>query len=107
MIEIGTLKQWPTALGAADAAFEMRYLAESDLPQIMALQAVIIDRLSQKDLLEAFSRPFMRAISLPKGSSSVFSCKTGSSPFVTSISRMWTTANGTWGMTSDWNPPMR
>lgn len=61
MIEIGKLKRGPSALSADGIAFEMRYLGKRDLPQIMALQDIILSRLSRKDLLEAFSREFMES----------------------------------------------
>ncbi|BBO84780.1 hypothetical protein DSCO28_53460 [Desulfosarcina ovata subsp. sediminis] len=61
MIEIGTLKRWSPASEAEEVAFEMRDLEQSDLPQVMALQEVILGRLSRKDLLESFSRAFMES----------------------------------------------
>ena len=61
MIEIGKLKRGPSRLSTDGVAFEMRYLKKSDLPQIMALQDIILSRLSRNDLLEAFSREFMES----------------------------------------------
>lgn len=61
MIAHGKLKRCPAASKTEEAAFEMRYLEKSDLPQIMALQDVILGRLSRKDLLEAFPRDFMES----------------------------------------------
>ena len=61
MTEIGKLKRGPSALSADGIAFEMRYLGKRDLPQIMALQDIILSRLSRKDLLEAFPREFMES----------------------------------------------
>jgi ribosomal protein S18 acetylase RimI-like enzyme len=61
MIEVGKIEKCPSASGAGKFAFEMRTLEKSDLPQIMALQNVILGRLSRKDLLEAFSRQFMES----------------------------------------------
>lgn len=59
MIETGMLKRLAPASGENEIAFEMRFLEKRDLPQIMALQDIILHRLSRKDLLEAFSDAFM------------------------------------------------
>ena len=61
MIETGTLKRCSPALSADKIAFEMRYLEKGDLPQIMAIQDIILNRLSRNDLLEAFSHEFMES----------------------------------------------
>ena len=61
MIDAGRLKRCQTACGAGDTSFEIHYLEKSHLPQILALQDVILGRLSRSDLLEAFAPAFMEA----------------------------------------------
>jgi ribosomal protein S18 acetylase RimI-like enzyme len=61
MIETGKLKRGPAESRTDGIAFEMRHLANRDLPQIMALQDMILKRLTRTDLLEAFSREFMQS----------------------------------------------
>lgn len=58
MLEKGLLKIQNSTLESI-VAFEMRFLGKEDLPRIMALQEIVVQRLSRKDLLQALSREFM------------------------------------------------
>ncbi|MFZ1984119.1 MAG: hypothetical protein WAU91_06880, partial [Desulfatitalea sp.] len=60
MLEKGLLEIQNSTL-ESNVAFEMRFLGKEDLPRIMALQEIVVQRLSRKDLLQPLSREFMEA----------------------------------------------
>lgn len=61
MIETVLPEIFPLAVTIGDIAVELRYLAKKDLPDIMAIQEIVVQRLSRKELLEAISAEFMEA----------------------------------------------
>ena len=58
-LEAGTIIQRLADGRSASVAYEMRMLKRSSLPQMLALQTIILQRLSRKDMLQPFGSEFM------------------------------------------------
>ncbi|MBU0985749.1 MAG: hypothetical protein KKH68_00735 [Proteobacteria bacterium] len=67
LLETGMLEEKLDVSGVREVEYSMRFLDERHMPQIMDLQEIIVNNLSRRDMLQAFSYDFMKKHISPQG----------------------------------------
>lgn len=67
LLETGMIKEKLGDSEVREVEYSMTFLDESYMPQIMDLQEIIVQNLSRRDMLQAFSYDFMKEHIGPKG----------------------------------------